>query len=478
MIDDSSPLDPWPGKPLSALLAEPGLNITAVLTSEPPATVMITDVHTTEAIDPSPYVRAGELICTVGTALTSAANCANFVHAVSRAGAVAICLGLGEVHLHAPTPLIDECRRAGMPLVEMATGTPFTEISVRLADDRLRLHTAATERDDQIIAGMLTLLQGGALTSELITECERALGGRFLFWHRGELQEHAARELLNAPEDSGSVHRVRLNAEESLLWAPDDSHPALETGALHQIGRVLQVAHRNEFEKLRQQSRRIGELFTLVANGLARPGSLAADLASGGMEDAPLSVSAWPRGTFHLLVEQFGSGLIADTGDELLVASATPTDAHGIAQRLGLVCGYSSAIEQPELQRGILEARAALRVARKQGRVCGPESLTTIETLLEQQPPGLLAPFVHQLIGPLLDPKVRGGRDLLGTLQAFMAHNGSLKATAQAEFLHINTVRHRLSRIHSIVGKNPLDFADLADLRIGLWAYRASEARR
>src|SRR5699024_2798061 len=112
-------------------------------------------------------------------------------------------------------------------------------------------------------------------------------------------------------------------------------------------------------------------------------------------------------------------------------------------------------------QRGILEARATLKLARKRGEICGPTSLADFTTLLEQQPQGILDPFIHQFVHPLLSEGIRGGEELLDTLRAFIAHYGSFKATAQAQYVHNNTVRHRLGKIRDLVNKDPSSPTDL-----------------
>ena len=106
--------------------------------------------------------------------------------------------------------------------------------------------------------------------------------------------------------------------------------------------------------------------------------------------------------------------------------------------------------------------------------VAGPESLSSLSALLEQQPRSRLVPFVDQLVRPLTSPEVRGGSDLLTTLRSFLNHSGSLQATADADFLHVNTVRHRLGRVFQIVGRNPLLSSDQVDFSIAIWAHDRS----
>lgn len=60
------------------------------------------------------------------------------------------------------------------------------------------------------------------------------------------------------------------------------------------------------------------------------------------------------------------------------------------------------------------------------------------------------------------------GGDLLVTTQAFLDHHGSVEATARALFVHANTVRYRLRRVHETTGYSPHDARDAYVLRIAL----------
>lgn len=51
---------------------------------------------------------------------------------------------------------------------------------------------------------------------------------------------------------------------------------------------------------------------------------------------------------------------------------------------------------------------------------------------------------------------------------SLLDHGGSLHATADPEFLHVNTVRRRLGRLLQAVGRNPLDSSDRVDFGIAL----------
>jgi DNA-binding PucR family transcriptional regulator len=86
-----------------------------------------------------------------------------------------------------------------------------------------------------------------------------------------------------------------------------------------------------------------------------------------------------------------------------------------------------------------------------------------------------LVPFIDQLITPIAAVDARRGSQLLETLRTFVDHNGSIQETADARFLHVNTVRHRLATVRKLVGRNPLDHGDLVSLEIALWAFERGQ---
>ena len=188
----------------------------------------------------------------------------------------------------------------------------------------------------------------------------------------------------------------------------------------------------------------------------------------------PLTISAWPAETAPLLAAHLSRTLIADAPEATFVVTTSPEIVHETAHNLGLVCGHGSSVDVSEISRGITEARATLLLARNHGKVAGPESLTSLTGLLEQQSPVMLVPFVDQLIRPLVAHDARRGSQLLATLRAFIERHGSLQATAESQFLHVNSVRHRLGRIAQIVGRNPLEYSDQVSMTIALWAYDRS----
>lgn len=68
----------------------------------------------------------------------------------------------------------------------------------------------------------------------------------------------------------------------------------------------------------------------------------------------------------------------------------------------------------------------------------------------------------------LYDPLVAAGGGLLETLVTFLDAGLSVEAAARGLFVHANTVRYRLRRIHEVTGYSPTDPRDAYALRLAL----------
>ncbi len=102
--------------------------------------------------------------------------------------------------------------------------------------------------------------------------------------------------------------------------------------------------------------------------------------------------------------------------------------------------------------RSYLEAQQAFEAGRK----LRPESIMhghdeVIPHLVLAQNPLLAERFVAHSLGPLMNPKVRNGEQLLETLEAYLA-KGSVKDAASALGLHRHTVLYRLEKLKELLG--------------------------
>jgi hypothetical protein len=276
-------------------------------------------------------------------------------------------------------------------------------------------------------------------------------------------------ERLPADDDATSV-RVVAGLEEgrSIVWEGAGTAPGTEI--LAQIGRVILIAQSQEEAAATERRSRLGTLVSLILEGLADSSALRPAIATVPGLERRLHVSAWPPGTSRMLEKAVTRGVVADTSDTVFLVTSEPATVYAAASSLGLICGLASPGEASSIAKSLAESRAALRLARLQGQIVGPDRLTTLEGLLFQQPVSRVRPFRDQLIEPLRESGKSRVGDLLQTLRFFLAHDGSIPAWAAELYLHVNTVRHRLDRITALTGRNPLVFLDRVALTIALWA--------
>ncbi len=420
--------------------------------------------HTTELVYPAPYLRGGELLCTVGALLVDAASCRTFVTAASAAGTVGLCFGLGDIHELIPPALVDACQAAHLPLLQAPLGMPFLAIAEYLAERR----ALDAGRDTLRVESLLTELLGG-LRSHASVAALLALAVRYLQGCLSLVVDGRA-IAVESPEQAveGVLVAADLDPRTAFTWSGPGTPP--EPRVLAQLGRVIELAShgRNVEDSLGRE--RTGQLLLLVGDRLANPVALRPMLTERGIGDGPLVISAWPAGSAPLLAVHISGGLISEAPGIAFAVTSTAEVVTAAARVLLLPCGYSRSVALADAAGAIAESLAALELSRRRGVVVGPAALTSLEGLLEQQPIERLDPFVDQLLTPLIATDKLQGTRQLETLRSFLRNDGSLQRTAEDQYLHVNTVRHRLTRIHLITGHDPLVFADRVALAIALWA--------
>lgn len=101
------------------------------------------------------------------------------------------------------------------------------------------------------------------------------------------------------------------------------------------------------------------------------------------------------------------------------------------------------------------------------GAGTGPEP-PLHELLLASVPTPVLHSLRDRLLGPLRDYDDRHNADLMTTLKSFLACDGSWSACASLMYVHVNTVRYRISRIEALTGRDLSALADRVDFFLAL----------
>ena len=90
------------------------------------------------------------------------------------------------------------------------------------------------------------------------------------------------------------------------------------------------------------------------------------------------------------------------------------------------------------------------------------------ELLLASVPVPVLRSSRDRLLGPLRDYDELHRAELLTTLTSFLACDGSWSACASRMYVHVNTVRYRISRIEALTGRNLSALANRVDFFLAL----------
>lgn len=204
--------------------------------------------------------------------------------------------------------------------------------------------------------------------------------------------------------------------------------------------------------------------------GWASPHQIAVVIGSAPAEPGPAVEEirqASARLGFDLLAAPQGDRLVLVVGGEL----GSMTDLLAVVGDFGERFGPGPIVVGPivsDLVEAVRSARGALSGIRAaKAWPDAPRPLASDDLLPERA----LAGDGHArraLASDIYQPLLAAGGELVETLSAFFDNAGSIEATARALFVHANTVRYRLRRVHEITGYSPTDARDAYALRLAL----------
>jgi PucR family transcriptional regulator, purine catabolism regulatory protein len=185
------------------------------------------------------------------------------------------------------------------------------------------------------------------------------------------------------------------------------------------------------------------------------------------------------------LAEQLGERIYVlippkEGDDPARLALATTRE---IARAIGpySVAAFSSFCSQPRFfHRAIQEAELVLDVL-LQDEGGGSEALDSdtyrllVRTLASH--PDEVIRFYEDTVAPIVHYDEQYGTDLVGTLEAYLAHNCNMNATAAGIYAHRHTVAYRLDRVRELTELDPNFSEGRERLGLGLKAYRLLSPR-
>lgn len=155
----------------------------------------------------------------------------------------------------------------------------------------------------------------------------------------------------------------------------------------------------------------------------------------------------------------------------------TVEEARRVATRLGrqVIVGLSTRYADPaELRRALEEAELVLDVtARGAGppQEIGGGTYRLLFRVLASHPEEVRS-FYEDTIAAVVRYDEQYSTELVSTLEAYLAHNCNMNATAQAIYAHRHTVSYRLERVRDLSGLDPFTSEDRERLGLGLKAHR------
>ncbi|MDN4472883.1 PucR family transcriptional regulator [Demequina zhanjiangensis] len=490
------------GPTIRALLARRGLDLR--LASDPadlPADALdreIRWVHSTDLLDPTPFLSEGLVLLTTGTQFADAASDDEYdayVDRLRRRGVLGLGFGTEVVRDGIPAPLAQACRTHGIPLWEVPYKTPF--IAVARANAEAVAAAAYARRtwalDAQRAIALAALSRRG--TDAVIAELSRRLGvwvgvvdagGRFLHEHpAGGLGADAA-ERVRVEAVGLTARRVAAGGS----FTVGDTPVTLQTlghgggqGVLA-VAMMLDEHERSVVTTAAAIAGAAGERRADLEHGreVLRAGLLAAierddgdlardvaDAAGIYLPSPPVAVAIAPHPTPRLLTaltQQPTLFVVLWTTEAIVLG---PADGAAIAlAAVDEPVGMSVAHSWEEYGDALARARIAL--------TRGHTGLVRFEDTARL---GMLAALgdeeARQLgartLEPLADHDRAHGTELMATLTAWVSAECAHDAAARALGVHRHTVRTRIEQAQRLLG---LDLSTVAGRALAWAALTAS----
>ncbi|GAA3224539.1 PucR family transcriptional regulator [Actinocorallia longicatena] len=462
---------------LRDVLEQPGARL-PVLTGEADLDRPLKAAFTTDLLDPGRYLTGGEMVLTGLMWRREPADSELFVSSLAKAGIAA--LGAGE-GLAGPVPddLIDACRRHRVPLFAVPADVSFRAITDRITTV-LWSEREVGARSRQ--RGLMSALADGADLAEVWPD------GSWVVTATGRLV--AGTPLRDAPRVAAAFLAAAVLPARCRIAGVDHHLDRLPGGArfvvcadpadLDELVPLAALDLARE-ERARQVERRLAARLveTLVAEeppsaalaacGLAAAGTHLVLVAS--VEAAMLDELVHPAEA-AVAATAGGSVAVVPVDDPVAFLAALRDRAGHLAIAAPLAIGVSEPSSAPGGLAGALtEAGHAHAYALERpgrARVVSCAELASHDLLLAALPASTRRAFAERLLAPLAAYDATHRADLLRTLEAFLACDGSWTRCAALLHVHVNTLRYRVKRISDLTGRDLDAFTDRVDFHLAL----------
>ncbi len=494
---------------LSALVGLPSLGLT-VLTGHQNLDRRVFSVAVSDLPDPTRYLLGGEFVLTTGTWLAEARNDPyDYVARLVAADAVGLGFGTAVVADSTPAALIEAAERCRLVLVEVPEQTPFIAV-VRAMSDLLveeqraellhiqRAHqdlSAAARRDgpggvirtlSTQLAGEVLLLDGTGRIREWSTESATTVA---------TMVESEVRQLRAGGSTLATVlidgRRVTVQALGTgpaprgfLVTSVEAATTTLQRDLIAGAGSILSYGLDQESPNAQRRERQAALIRLVKTGSLPEPTELAA-LAAGLLHGEAIQVlaasgplpqrQAWCARLQDLGEERAIAGLL---GEQAYAVLSSPADAQIALASAGpgQCIGVSRPTKVEDLRRAFDDADQSCLVAAARGaRAVSYADLTG--GVLTIADPRTARSFAQEFLAPIDEYERTSGIDMRTSLQTWLDHHGHYEPAATSLGLHRHTLRSRIRRAQTLLGRDLDDAASRVDLWFALQVGRVDTAR-
>ena len=469
--------------------------------------------HTTELVDPTPWLEGGELLLTTGLGLRDDPEAQRrFVEGIARHGVVAVGIALGISMEEMPEGLIAACEEHDLPLFTLPYEVPFIAVSRIVADAELGDQYAGLRDALDLHRQLLAAVVADAGVAGVLDRVARAVPGigllAFDFGGRplasagtpcppsGEVWEALPDDRPRGAALLDGIHlrfaTVLLGERAEAVLVAASATPlsqadelAFEQGV---AGISLDLARRRSVRESRRD--RIEELLDELDAGridtedlerrLERLGAVLPDrfrvLAIGrrqGGREREVDVALYDL-IEDLLVED-GRPFVGLAGAHLWAVVPDESNAPARIRTVAASRGWPDVnVGRSRVASGAGALPTAIREAEAALADDGPAPVRDAADLGLS---GLLAAlrddvhaadFVERVLGPVLVHDAETSAQLADSLRAYLAHGCRPGPAAEELRIHRHTLTYRLDRVRDLTGRDPRSGEHLVEFGLAL----------
>jgi sugar diacid utilization regulator len=274
-----------------------------------------------------------------------------------------------------------------------------------------------------------------------------------------------------APDAAELLHIASLATVTTLALEQAREHAAQQLGA----GLIDELRHAGlDGAEVARRAARLGcdlvrgAVLLVTAVKSSRPRQAMAVVAS----EYPGAIAELIEGRIYALLPARGGDEAPESTVEAACALAAKLRRYG---QTGISSFYS---DPGELRRAIQEAELVLEVVSRDERLAeqlnGGMSSGVYRLLFRAlaSHPEEVRSFYEDTVAPVVRYDHQYHTDLVATLEAYLANDCNMNATARAIYAHRHTIAYRLQRVKELSKLDPMISEDRERLSLGLKAYR------